>query len=1101
MRNFTLMKNILIVTLVLATVFFTQAQTTQHNITTLNSGFRFTENKGQIAQTDGSAAKDILYVGDAGAGAKIYFQKNKISYVLSKTDGDSLDKKGSPGKREANGLNPNAKTTLQRVDVEFVNSNPNAIISGEGQTKDFNRYYLPQCKDGLTANSFLKIIYKEIYPNIDIVFFGRNKQSMEYDIILRPGANADDIKLKYSGADDIQLDKDILILKTSIGEIKEFIPEMYQNINGQKTKIKGAYSLDKPNTYKNASSQEAIVQFKPGKYDHTQALVIDPWVEIYGGSDNDYGYGIKTDNSGNVVVAGYTSSTDFPTTIGLYKGTFLDACIVKLDPAGNRLWALYYGGSDNEVAFGLDVDTQDNIIVVGITFSRDFPVSAGAYQNGTQTNNQINPATSGSYADAFVAKFTPAGIRHFSTYYGREFEDIFLSVTTDNLNNIFISGASSSLNFSTPGHFQDSLKILPGVTLYPYDAVIVKFNANGTPAWATYYGGSADDQGHGIEVDAQSNIIITGYTKSTDFPVSAGAIQPANSGGTSDAFIVKMDSTGKTRLFGTYYGGSTQDIGNSVAVDNANNILFAGSTTSPDFPVSNAYQASFAGLGSNTSSGDAFLVKLTSAGTVVWGTYLGGIDDEDGRGIVTDAVNNNIYLAGHTYSNNFPVTSCAYKKFLGDGGNDGSADSFVSSFDSNGKIICSGYLGVDGINELTYGYSTLAMNGGNLYLLGITNIYGTFPYTINTNQVATFFSLFSPDDIFVGQVCLTSCGFKYSSDKLGFIVSEDTICMGTTITYSLTSVCNVNSYNWEFTGGTPSTSAVVNPTVTYNTPGTYDVKLFLNTTCGNDSVIKTKYITVYPLLTVTVTPDTAICLPHTPSLNAIIKGSDGIYTQNWLPGNLTTTAITPAPTVNTTYTVTVSNKYCPSVTDSVSVTVYSAPTASFVYSPASPSVLDAVEFTDQSKGKIKDWQWDYGDNTGSVLQDAPHSYPLDTGTYSIRLIVTDSNNCTDSSKQKIFLTADYVFYSPNSFTPNGDGLNDVFKVESSLIVSSEYKMSIYDRWGQSVFESAKINEGWDGKLKGTSEIAGDGVYVWKITTKAYLGKAEHTNFGYITLIR
>jgi len=542
------------------------------------NNIEFIENRGQIVDMKANLRSDILYVGDGG-GAKIYLRKGMVSYVMTVIEG--LDEEELEEAEEAqdmekyNSLLANAILKVHRVDMEFVNANMDAKVRVEEPTQGYFNYYLGHCPEGITGvKAHRKVVYENMYPNIDVVFYGGKDnpplsplrggdfEGMEYDFVVKLGADVEDIRLRYKGADGIEVEDGKLKIKTSFGDMIEEIPEVYQIINGEKIKIEAAYVLK-------GNEVKIIV----GDYDKSKVLIIDPWITYYGGSRNDRGFGTATDGSGNVVVTGSTQSADFPVSIGAFQDTLralgrTDAFVVKFNAAGNLLWATYYGGSTGGSNWGMDIskdiaiDGKGNVVITGHTESIDFPVTPGAFQT----------SYGGGWYDAFVVKFNAAGNRLWATYYGGQGNENGRnngSIATDGSDNVLITGwTSGGGNFPvTAGAFQTGLAGIGN-----FDAFIVKFDSSGNRLWATYYGGSDDDMGLGIATDGSDNVLITGQTASVDFPFTPGAFQTSYGGGggfsPSDAFVVKLDSSGQP-LWATYYGRSGDDRGFGIATAGA----------------------------------------------------------------------------------------------------------------------------------------------------------------------------------------------------------------------------------------------------------------------------------------------------------------------------------------------------------------------------------------------------------------------------------------------------------------------------------------------------------------------------------------------------
>ena len=285
-----------------------------------------------------------------------------------------------------------------------------------------------------------------------------------------------------------------------------------------------------------------------------------------GGSGGDNGMGIAVDASGNAYITGYTSSADFPTTFGAFQTTYGgsgDAFVTVLNSMGSGLvYSTYLGGSDAEQGNNIAVDGGGNVYVTGLTRSANFPTTVGAFQT-----------TSGGMQDAFVTKLNPTGTGLiYSTYLGGSSDDEGKGIVVDAAGNAFVTGRTSSINLpTTAGAFQTTFGSVQ-------DAFVTKLNFAGTGLiYSTYLGGSSDDEGFGIAVDATGNAFVSGDTSSTNFPTTAGAFQ-TTFGGSADAFVTKLNSTGAGLIYSTYLGGNLADAALAIAVNSAGNAYVTGYT-------------------------------------------------------------------------------------------------------------------------------------------------------------------------------------------------------------------------------------------------------------------------------------------------------------------------------------------------------------------------------------------------------------------------------------------------------------------------------------------------------------------------------------------
>jgi hypothetical protein len=371
-----------------------------------------------------------------------------------------------------------------------------------------------------------------------------------------------------------------------------------------------------------------------------------------------------------------------------------------IDPVIDPLiYSTYLGGSSYDYGFGVALDSAGNAYVTGWTASTDFP-----------TMNPSQPANGGQY-DAFVSKINPTGSALvYSTYLGGSGSDGGQGIAVDGEGNAYITGGTTSTDFPTMNPFQ---AFLDGSD----DAFVTKLNSTGSALiYSTYLGGSGAGSGSGIAVDVSGDAYVTGFTSSTDFPVTPGAFQ-TKCGGTclGNAFVTKVSPKGSALIYSTYLGGSGVDDGNGggIVVDSAGNAYVTGGTGSNDFPVTpGAFQTTCGGNNCAYPDFDAFVTKLNPSGSaLVYSTHLGGSGDDYGWGIGVDGVGN-AYVTGRTSSSDFP-TKNPFQSALG-----GGYDAFVSKLNSSGSaLIYSTYLGGSG-DEDEFGAAIAVDGGSNAYVVG-----------------------------------------------------------------------------------------------------------------------------------------------------------------------------------------------------------------------------------------------------------------------------------------------------------------------------------------------------------------------------------------------
>jgi len=434
----------------------------------------------------------------------------------------------------------------------------------------------------------------------------------------------------------------------------------------------------------------------------TMAQNVRAWGTYYTGTGQvwpngeERGNSCITDAAGNVYMVGFTSSNSDIATAGAHQTVYAggpivfgtggyDAFLVKFNSSGVRQWATYYGGSQDDMGISCAVDASGNVYMIGSTSSTSGIATAGAHET------TIN--------DGFLVKFNSNGVRQWGTY----FEGNGNACTTDASGNIYIVGLTNSTSgIATAGAHQT---VMSGSG----DAFLVKFNSSGVKQWGTYFGGpytlaSGMETGLSCATDALGNVYMTGHTPSTSGIATAGAHQTIYGGSSTDAFLVKFNSSGVIQ-WGTYYGGAGVDIGYSCATDASGNIYLAGDTQQEFLPASSgmttigAHQSAYGG-----GYSDGFLVKFDSNGLRQWGTYYGGSLLDVSFSCATDA-SGNVYMSGNTQSSAGIATSGAHQTTVN--------DAFLVSFNSSGVRQSGTYYG--GIKNVCTSDAS-----GNVYMTGYT---------------------------------------------------------------------------------------------------------------------------------------------------------------------------------------------------------------------------------------------------------------------------------------------------------------------------------------------------------------------------------------------
>jgi uncharacterized protein (TIGR03437 family) len=624
--------------------------------------------------------------------------------------------------------------------------------------------YFQGSKDSWRTNvpSYERVRYGGLYPGIDLVFYVR-QGALEYDFVVQPGSNPDQIELDITGADDIRIDADgALAISTGAGKIHWNKPEIYQTAGNERRAIEGEFVLT-----------GGRVRFRLGHYNLTLPLTIDPALLIstyLGSAGNEVARGVAIDGAGNIYVAGGTKSTAWSTP-GVFQRSYGgtagfpfglgDAFVAKFSPAGALLFLTYLGGPAEDAASAIAVDSAGNAYVTGFTNSKNFPLTDGAAQTrfGGAGGNIL-----WSFGDAFICKLSPDGTQLvYSTLLGGFQDDFGASIAIDAAGNAYIAGGTLSADLpTTAGVIQPKYGGAGGQSQFPAlqgsifqygDGFIAKLSADGAKfLFVTYLGGSKNDCAFALAVDSALNVYVAGATLSADFPVGPGASESAFGGvdassnrffNAGDGFVAKLNATASAVQYGTYLGGSGDDVILGLTLDSNGNAYVAGATTSTNLPVTaSAFQRRYQGPSGVPTHvdqlfGDGFVAKLNPTGALAFLTYLGGESDDLAFAVALDPAGN-IAVAGISQSQHFPVTLDAYQAHMAGFNGDlddqaalphatqgGGGDAFLAVLDPTGSRMLYGtYLGGMQDDAAT---AIAVDKSGAFYLTGFTQSYSDFP--------------------------------------------------------------------------------------------------------------------------------------------------------------------------------------------------------------------------------------------------------------------------------------------------------------------------------------------------------------------------------------
>lgn len=591
------------------------------------------------------------------------------------------------------------------VTFQIDGASPRAVVAGEERLPGTANYFRGNDPSGwhTGVRTFGRVRASDVYPGIDAVYYGTGG-GLEYDFVVAPFADASQIRLAISGAEEIHIGDDgSLILDTPAGVIRHRTPRLYQQTPDGRVPVGGRFRLLGGDR----------VGFEVGGYDPAAPLVIDPVIEFstsLGGSLSDYGTDVAVDDAGASYAVGYSYSVDFPATAGVlseYRGGTTDAFVTKLDPSGQvLLFSAYVGGSAYDAAEAVSFAPSGDVVIAGVTASADFPVV-----------NALQPAPGGAVgaSDGFVAVLDSRGSTlTYATFLGGSGPDSCRDIVSDGDGSIVVCGSTSSTDFPTLvplfGHSgsQDAFvaRIAPG---------------GGAFMFSTYLGGSSFDAAECLSIDSSGNIVVAGDTDSgfestppiLPFPIVGGG-SPAFGGGT-DGFATKLSGSGQLIHYSRPFGGRGDDFVYDSCADASGALYVVGSTSSADFPAGDPASSTF-GLGAS----DGFVIKIAADGdSVPFSRFVGGTGRDALYGVSLQP-NGRVVASGFTDSTNLQTLD----PFQSDPG--GSGDGLVVALSaSTGAVETLSYLG----GELPESLGSLrALRAGGviaLMNLGVAFVPGT----------------------------------------------------------------------------------------------------------------------------------------------------------------------------------------------------------------------------------------------------------------------------------------------------------------------------------------------------------------------------------------
>ena len=808
-----------------------------------NHDYSFVKNKGQLPEK--VIAKVVIPGGtlfiEKGVFTYNFYEQKKISEIH------------------------NSKTTERTINahalkIVFKNANKNIEYNLEDESKFYENYFIGNNKKNWVSNvhHYKTLLQKNIYNGIDLKMHTL-KENLKYDLIIKPNANPNRIKLSYQSVKDLFIKNGNLYVKTSVNTITEQKPFAYQFIEGNKKEISCKYKL----THNNLGFEF------PDGYNKNYDLIIDPTLifSSYSGSTaNNFGYTATYDDFGFLYSGSTVFGVGYPTTLGAYQINFAggtgnggtDIAITKYDTSGTiAIYSTYLGGSKDELPHSMIVNSANEIFIFGTSGSDDYPTTINAFQNNFIGGPPFLPSGIGiSYPDGcdiITSRLsTDGGNLLASTYLGGSendglnlssklkfnyADDVRGEIDIDKNNNVYIATCTRSTDFPIIGG------VFQAVHSNLQEGIIIKMDNQLTNIiWSSFLGGKGDDAIYSLALDNDDNIYVTGGTTSDDLPTSTNALNPNYLDSLhADAFVSYLSNDGTQIISSTYFGSNEYDQAFFVELDKAQNVYLFGQTKATGNTL--IHQANY-----SVPGGGEFIAKLSAnLDVLLQSTVVGsntGTPNISPTAFLVDVCNkiyisgwgSNIGIGNAGTTSNLPITNNAFQTTT-----DGN-DFYLMVLDENmDTLIYATYFGGNQATEHVDGGTSRFDKKGIVYQCVCAGCGGFSDFPIKPNPGAV-----SPtNNSATGSQC-NSAVFKFNFDFPMTIADFSAPWVGcdTTITFQNLSTGAVSTnYQWFFGDGNSSTQ--MHPTHNYTQNGIYDITLITNdpTSCNeSDTVIKQIYI-------------------------------------------------------------------------------------------------------------------------------------------------------------------------------------------------------------------------------------------------------------------
>lgn len=1089
---------------------------------------RFTQNKGQWHP-------NVLFRAGVN-GATVFMERNGSSWVRYADEVDDLMHDALEMTAEER-----AATTLRghAWRMRFHEPMGDLTIQAKEVLPGYENFFLGNDRSKWKGHvtGYGEVVYKGVWEGVDVHYHAVNG-NLKYDVLLAPGADPERVAFRYEGIDAAKVDEEgRLVLSTSVGEVVELAPIAFYS-DGDHEPIACTYRL-----------HNGVLRFAmPVGYDRTRPVTIDPVLiasTLSGATGaSNYGHCATYDSNGNIYSGARNFGPTYPATVGAFQTTMggggTDMSFSKYNPDGSDLiWASYLGGNSGENPHSMIVNTNGELCILGSSSSSDFPTTSNALDGtlgGTADITVTHVSADGStlLGSTFIGGADSDGLNQMFANYGENYRgEIFL----DGANNILIASCTSSSDFpTTPGCFQSALG-------GAQDGVVLSIVPDcSTLNYSTFLGGTQGDNALGIRLALNGEILVTGSTESSNFPVGSGGDQATYLGGARDGYVVRLSANAGSMVAGTFFGTAESDRPYFLDTDFNDDVWIYGQSdgTIPIEPATTYGVANgpifIAKLASNLSN---VLVTTTLGGDAGWGGgQLGGLTPVAFLVDVCD----NIYISGYNSSDGLPTTPdalydglsfylAAFEPEMANilfgtyyGGSH--VDGGTSRFDKNGIVyqgVCSG---TGSLQTTTWAWATNQTIGWDIGVFkidfGVAGVNAAGASAINTGcaPIQVDFSNESSGDTWlwdfgdgspVVEAFEPSHFYTEPGEYQVMLIAQDSLAcnLADTVYFPITigaqqpveaslvwaqaedcTELRIEAVNtstgdpldhiWQLSDGTEyQADSIVH---VFDQEGSFVVTLiaFDPTGCSQSDTVTT-LIDVAPITFDFEVVDRMLCA----DVNSVPLDA-GIFTGDYLWSTGETTPTIQASETGE-YWVTITNNAGCMGTDTVNVVEpvsydlkVEVETCPGVEVPLSIPMGNAVAYL-----------WDDGST------ERERDVPGEVGFYAFAVV--DQFGCVhlDTAEVTLF-DSEVQLFTPNAFSPNGDGINDTFQFLG--YGEKEIDLTIFNRWGEQLYWTDSMAKPWDGTFNGTEVTNDVYVYVLKYTGMC-TGQEEFEHTGHITVVR